>query len=176
MDRYGSEVTEGLLARISHNTWSRDGDLTHQDHTAVRAQGVARCVCYQRHHQATSTWALLTLSWSALGVIYGDILTSPLYVMTGIFESKHGIKPTHDEVIGTYAARRMYQVLRKRISSGVTSLVIWTIAALVVVKYSLIVLHADDNGNGASGGAPHLWFCTPHLVYLRPPVCPHHCA
>ena len=108
------------------------------------------------HHQATSTWALVTLSWSALGVIYGDILTSPLYVMTGIFESKHGIKPTHDEVIGTRGVNNKSALAPSltlafiAVAAGVTSLVIWTIAALVVVKYSLIVLHADDNGNGVS--------------------------
>lgn len=91
MDRHGSEVTEGLLGRVSHNTWSRDGDLTGRSHAS-----------------STSMWSLLTLSWSALGVIYGDILTSPLYVVTAIFEqSKHGIKPTHEEVIGM-PAQQLY--------------------------------------------------------------------
>lgn len=145
-DRHGSEVTEGLLARVSHSTWSRDGDLTTRHHNSVCCS-VPQTQCVTPLIQATSTWALLTLSWSALGVIYGDILTSPLYVMSGVFESKHGIKPTHEEVIGAHAISKCCVIVHLP-SLGVTSLVIWTIAALVVVKYSLVVLYADDHGNG----------------------------
>ena len=63
----------------------------------------------------------------ALGIVYGDIGTSPLYVFNNIF---------------------LNQVPSKNDVFGATSLILWTIVLIVLVKYSLIVLLADDNGEG----------------------------
>ena len=64
-----------------------------------------------------------------LGIVYGDIGTSPLYVFQNIFLE---VQPNKNEVLGA------------------TSLVLWTIVLIVLIKYSLVVLLADDNGEGTS--------------------------
>ena len=76
--------------------------------------------------QASGWAATLILTFQALGVVYGDIGTSPLYVFSSVFEAP----PSEEDVI------------------GVVSLIIWTLTAIVVVKYSLIVLTANDGGQG----------------------------
>ena len=69
----------------------------------------------------------------ALGIVYGDIGTSPLYVFNNIFLNQ---VPTKNDVLGA------------------TSLILWTIVLIVLIKYSLIVLLADDNGEGQSSAMP----------------------
>ena len=76
--------------------------------------------------QASGCGATLILTFQALGVVYGDIGTSPLYVFSSVFEQP----PSEEDVI------------------GIVSLIIWTLTAIVVVKYSLIVLTANDGGQG----------------------------
>ena len=73
---------------------------------------------------------LLALSISALGVVYGDIGTSPLYAMKETFFGHHPL------------ARNLENVL------GVLSLVFWTLLLIVGVKYVLLVLRADFHGEG----------------------------
>lgn len=70
---------------------------------------------------------LLKASYWSLGVIYGDMGTSPLYVFSSTF-----LTPPTD----------------KRDVVGSLSLIFWTITMIAVVKYVLIVLNADDNGEG----------------------------
>jgi len=69
---------------------------------------------------------LLLLVYQSIGVVYGDIGTSPLYVYSSTFTSN----PSHDDLL------------------GVLSLIIWTLTLMVSVKYVLIVLSADDRGGG----------------------------
>jgi KUP system potassium uptake protein len=67
----------------------------------------------------------------ALGVVFGDIGTSPLYALQTAFSVDQGeAKPTPDDVY------------------GVISLVFWSITVIVSVKYVLIVMRADNNGEG----------------------------
>jgi KUP system potassium uptake protein len=40
------------------------------------------------------------LTLSAIGVVYGDIGTSPLYALRECFHGEHGVAPTHDNVLG----------------------------------------------------------------------------
>lgn len=63
-----------------------------------------------------------------MGVIYGDIGTSPLYVYSSTFTSD----PSHDDLLGAL------------------SLIIWTLTIMVSIKYVLIVLRADDEGEGGT--------------------------
>ncbi len=72
--------------------------------------------------------ALLTLG--AVGVVYGDIGTSPLYALRECFSGPHGISPTHDNVL------------------GVLSLIFWSLILTVSVKYLVFVLRADNRGEG----------------------------
>ena len=61
-------------------------------------------------------------------MIYGDIGTSPLYVFSSTFTEN----PSHDDLLGAL------------------SLIIWTLTLIVSVKYVLIVLFADDEGEGGT--------------------------
>jgi KUP system potassium uptake protein len=73
---------------------------------------------------------LLPLTLTALGVVYGDIGTSPLYTMSQAFFGTHSVPPTHDNVL------------------GVLSLIIWALLLVVSVKYVALVLRADNQGEG----------------------------
>ncbi|KAJ5653948.1 hypothetical protein N7490_000951 [Penicillium lividum] len=73
-------------------------------------------------------WKLAWLTYQSLGVIYGDIGTSPLYVFSSTFTSE----PSHDDVLGA------------------VSLVIWALTIMVTFKYVFIVLRADDEGQGGT--------------------------
>jgi KUP system potassium uptake protein len=70
---------------------------------------------------------LAALSLGALGVVYGDIGTSPLYALKACFEA---IPATHDNVL------------------GILSLIFWVLTILVSLWYLLIVLRADNRGEG----------------------------
>ncbi len=73
---------------------------------------------------------LAKLSLGALGVVYGDIGTSPLYAIKECFHTSHGVAPTQANVL------------------GVLSLVFWALTLIVVVKYVGFVLRADNHGDG----------------------------
>jgi len=72
--------------------------------------------------------ALLTLT--ALGVVYGDIGTSPLYALKECFNGAHGVEPTPANVI------------------GVLSMIVWSLICVVSVKYIGFILRADNRGEG----------------------------
>ncbi len=67
----------------------------------------------------------------ALGVVYGDIGTSPMYVMKSIIAGNGGIDHINEELI-----------------LGSLSLIIWTLTLLTTVKYVLIAMQADNHGEG----------------------------
>ena len=77
--------------------------------------------------RSTSSSAALTLG--AIGVVYGDIGTSPLYALKQVFANGH-VPLTPDNVY------------------GVLSLVFWTITVVVSIKYVVLILRADNNGEG----------------------------
>ena len=72
----------------------------------------------------TSSALPMTATIGALGVVYGDIGTSPLYAIDQIFFGPAGVAPTPDNVLGAI------------------SLAIWTIILIVAIKYALLVLRA----------------------------------
>ena len=87
----------------------------------------------QRHHvEAHPTGKRLgILSLTALGIVYGDIGTSPLYALQQCFTSKeHPIAPTTANVY------------------GILSLIIWLLGLVVSVKYILFIMRADNRGEG----------------------------
>jgi hypothetical protein len=69
---------------------------------------------------------LATLSLTALGVVYGDIGTSPLYAFRACFNPKYGLSPT---VLTVY---------------GVLSLIVWSLILVVSVKYLIFVMRLDN--------------------------------
>jgi KUP system potassium uptake protein len=73
---------------------------------------------------------LLALAVTAIGVVYGDIGTSPLYAIRECFHGLHSVPPTHDNVL------------------GVLSLIIYALLIVVSVKYTMVVMRADNQGEG----------------------------
>jgi KUP system potassium uptake protein len=85
------------------------------------------------HHVGLNTPSgrrLAVLTLTALGVVYGDIGTSPLYTIKEAFGPHHGLAPTVSNVY------------------GILSLVFWSIMLVVVVKYLVFILQADNGGEG----------------------------
>jgi KUP system potassium uptake protein len=73
---------------------------------------------------------LAALTLGALGVVYGDIGTSPLYALRECFGELYGLAPTPANVY------------------GVLSLIVWSIVLVVAVKYIVFILRADNRGEG----------------------------
>lgn len=73
---------------------------------------------------------LATFALGALGVVYGDIGTSPLYALRECFHSSHGVAASTANVL------------------GVLSLMLWSLLILVSLKYLGLVLRADNKGEG----------------------------
>jgi KUP system potassium uptake protein len=71
---------------------------------------------------------LFWAAWQSTGVIYGDIGTSPLYVFSSTFTAQ----PTWIDLVGAL------------------SIIIWSLTLIVTVKYTFIVLSADDDGQGGT--------------------------
>ncbi len=81
-------------------------------------------------HAAPHGSYLWTLALGALGVVYGDIGTSPLYALRECFHTSHGVAVEQATVY------------------GVLSLVFWSLTLIVSVKYLSYVLRADNKGEG----------------------------
>lgn len=81
----------------------------------------------QKQHDTTRVWAL---TLGALGVVFGDIGTSPLYALRECFIGHHPIPVSTDNVL------------------GILSLIIWSLVTVVVIKYLFFVLRADNKGEG----------------------------
>src|SRR5690348_3963097 len=73
---------------------------------------------------------LRTLAIAALGVVYGDIGTSPIYAMREALHGEHGVPPTHDNVL------------------GLLSLIMWALILVISIKYLVFVMRADNAGEG----------------------------
>lgn len=78
----------------------------------------------------TDRGQLASLSVGALGVVYGDIGTSPLYAMRQCFQGAHSIPVNLENVL------------------GVLSLILWSLLLMVSVKYLSFVMRADNKGEG----------------------------
>ncbi len=72
----------------------------------------------------------VALGLGALGVVFGDIGTSPLYALRECFSGTHGIAPTPDNIM------------------GVLSLIVWSLVIVVTLKYLYYVMNADNRGEG----------------------------
>ncbi|KQM21737.1 potassium transport protein Kup [Sphingomonas sp. Leaf24] len=82
------------------------------------------------HHGPSQSLAKLSLG--ALGIVYGDIGTSPLYAMKETFVGHHRLPVDQVNIF------------------GVVSLVFWSLMLIVTLKYVFIIMRADNNGEGGS--------------------------
>ncbi len=81
-------------------------------------------------HEVPTGRRLAALSLTALGVVYGDIGTSPLYAFREAFHPEYGLAPTEEAVY------------------GVLSMIVWSLVLVVSVKYIVLVMRADNRGEG----------------------------
>ncbi|HXF64054.1 MAG TPA: potassium transporter Kup [Caldilineaceae bacterium] len=100
-----------LPTRTGRRARSRRRELEH-GHTDVRGR------------------ALALLALTALGVVYGDIGTSPLYALREAFHGLHAIAPIPANIY------------------GVLSLIFWSLIIVITVKYIIFILRADNHGEG----------------------------
>jgi KUP system potassium uptake protein len=75
-------------------------------------------------------WEQTALVSGAIGVVFGDIGTSPLYAVKVAFSGPHAILSTADHVL------------------GVLSLIFWSLIAVVSLKYAVLMMRADNKGEG----------------------------
>ncbi|XP_058194129.1 potassium transporter 6 [Rhododendron vialii] len=86
----------------------------------------------QNRFKKESWRTVLTLAYQSLGVVYGDLSISPLYVYKSTFAEDIKHSETNEEIY------------------GVLSFVFWTLTLVPLLKYVFIVLRADDNGEGGT--------------------------
>ncbi|KZV16329.1 K+ uptake transporter 3 isoform 1 [Dorcoceras hygrometricum] len=92
----------------------------------------------QNKRKLTSKFSLanlptsLVLAYQSFGVVYGDLSTSPLYVFKSIFVGKLQHHQNPDAIFGAF------------------SLIFWTLTLIPLLKYIIVVLSADDNGEGGT--------------------------
>src|SRR6266545_7492647 len=83
------------------------------------------------HVPASRSARLATLTVAALGVVYGDIGTSPLYALKEVFSGAHHPVPIDVENV-----------------LGILSLVFWALMIVVSIKYLVFIMRADNKGEG----------------------------
>ncbi len=93
-------------------------------------------------------WTFLTLAWASLGVVFGDIGTSPIYTINNVLTSI-STTPAPADVIGC------------------VSLIIWSLILIVVLKYVLLVLCTDYQGKGGIFALISLLFPISERAWVR---------
>ena len=105
----------------------RPGDFKHRQVSELCAMNEHRQT-KRLYCQVFKGRVLAWLAYQSLGVIYGDIGTSPLYVYSSTFTSA----PSRRDLI------------------GVLSIIIWSLIMMVTVKYIIVILRADNDGEGGT--------------------------
>jgi KUP system potassium uptake protein len=82
------------------------------------------------HDSPAGQAQLAALSLAALGVVYGDIGTSPIYAMRESLHGVHGVAATQANVL------------------GLLSLILWALILVISIKYLVFVMRADNGGEG----------------------------
>ncbi len=84
----------------------------------------------QSHRPHDARTPGIALALGALGVVFGDIGTSPLYALKECFHAAHGIAISFENVV------------------GILSLIFWSLVTVVSLKYIAFIMRADNNGEG----------------------------
>src|SRR5262245_11088264 len=74
----------------------------------------------------------LALALGALGVVYGDLGTNPLFALRECFASQHGLALSEANIVGS------------------VSLALWALILVICVKYTVFILRADNEGEGGT--------------------------
>ncbi|MBA0850318.1 hypothetical protein Goshw_028325 [Gossypium schwendimanii] len=107
---------------------SASGTSHHLDSLHFPLHNSTDSVMLQSSDNKTGRWSNLLLAYKTLGVVFGGLVTSPLYV----YPSMHLNSPTEEDYLGIY------------------SIMFWTLTLIGVVKYACIALKADDQGEGGT--------------------------
>ncbi|MBA0792889.1 hypothetical protein Gohar_017349 [Gossypium harknessii] len=107
---------------------SASGTSHHLDSLHFPLHNTSDSVMLQSSDSKTGRWSNLLLAYKTLGVVFGGLVTSPLYV----YPSMHLNSPTEEDYLGIY------------------SIMFWTLTLIGVVKYACIALKADDQGEGGT--------------------------
>ena len=81
-------------------------------------------------HGGKQPMGLLMLG--AIGIVFGDIGTSPLYTMRALFTGRFGVPLTHDNVL------------------GLLSVIFWSLVIVVTLKYATLIMRADNRGEAGA--------------------------
>lgn len=123
-DIEGRPAAPSTAKKEEHNTASSDQASIIDQETKESSPDI-NIKSYEKESQSKTLdakgWMLASLTFQALGVVYGDIGTSPLYVLNGIFSSADPA-PSEEDVI------------------GIISTIVWFFTIVVIFKYALIVL------------------------------------
>jgi len=84
------------------------------------------------HSKSSHAHGGTALVLGAIGVVFGDIGTSPLYALKQAFSPQYGIPLTHDNVL------------------GILSLMVWSMVWVITIKYLFVMMRADNNGEGGA--------------------------
>jgi len=103
------------------------GDIWYDPPSIVSRTGI-RAVGSGSHQDKPI--AVATLALLALGVVFGDIGTSPLYTIKECVALPHGVPPTHENIL------------------GILSLIFWSLTFVIMVKYATFIMRADNEGEG----------------------------
>ncbi|MBA0716323.1 hypothetical protein Golax_015162 [Gossypium laxum] len=103
--------------------------ILHKPYGSMDLVSVKAPANHGSHFKDSNWWVVLNLAFQSIGIVYGDLGTSPLYVYPSIFSN--GIKH-RDDILGAL------------------SLVFYTLTFLPLVKYVFVVLRANDNGEGGT--------------------------
>jgi KUP system potassium uptake protein len=99
--------------------------------SAATTSGFQSAVPQRQHVEAHPTGKRLALlSFMALGVVYGDIGTSPLYAMRQAFSKDYGLAAIEANVY------------------GILSMIVWSLVVVVAIKYIYFIMSADNRGEG----------------------------
>jgi len=91
----------------------------------------------------------IALTLGALGVVFGDIGTSPLYALKECFHASHGIPITFENVV------------------GILSVIFWSLIVVVSLKYIAFIMRANNNGEGGIMALLALTLRAEHSSTLR---------
>jgi KUP system potassium uptake protein len=102
-------------------------------------------------HQSDTSTGLTGLSVAALGIVFGDIGTSPVYTFRECFNPEHGLSLDAEHVL------------------GVLSMIFWVLIIVVAVKYVLLIMRADNQGEGGILALLALALAGPRRALAQPP-------
>jgi len=100
--------------------------------TVVQSSSDPSALPLDEGHHGHGNQSLATLAVGAIGVVFGDIGTSPLYAFRETFAGHHTLAATDENVL------------------GVLSLIFWSMMLVVTIKYVTIIMRADNKGEGGS--------------------------